>query len=217
MWIQWWLKTCSSANCATVTHYSTISLPKQKQHACDDSIMYSSISEAPSSTTLNNNTSSLESNLFIQTLSSIPTLQNLSPQTFTFFVSHHCVTTLTPHPFHVTSLAVNNNLLYTTTVHEINVYDHHRCTTLHTFNTQPTSNSTKTITFNNNNNTVITTHQNCKIHVWQNHKNHHHHMLATLPTINDCLRRFLLPKNNVAIPIMISGSRACGCGHEAHR
>ncbi|KAG5000078.1 hypothetical protein AAZX31_08G128600 [Glycine max] len=202
MRIQWWLNTCSSANCATATHHSTISLPKQKEHACDDSISYSSISEAPaSSTTSNNSTSSLESNLSIQTLPSVPSLQSLSPQNFTFSVSHHCVTTLEPHLSRpVTSLAVNNNLLYAATDHEINVYDRHTCTTIHAFNTQPTStsNSTKTIAFSNNN-TVITTHQDCKIRVWQNHKNIHHRMLATLPTVNDRLHRFLLPKNYVAI------------------
>ncbi|CAJ1938221.1 unnamed protein product [Sphenostylis stenocarpa] len=195
MRIQSWLQTCSSsANCATATHHSTISLPKQKQHAYDTSISSSSASEAPSSATSYNTTSSLETNLSIQTLPSIPSLQN---QTLAFSISHRCLNSLTPHPSRpVTSLAVTNNLLYAATDHEINVYDRHTYTTLHTFNAQPTSNSTKAITFSDN--LVLTTHQDSKIRVWQNHKTQHR-VFTTLPTVNDRLRRFLLPKNYITV------------------
>ncbi|TKY60215.1 F-box/WD repeat-containing protein lin-23 [Spatholobus suberectus] len=196
--IQSWLHTCSSANCATATHQSTISLPKQKQqqqHAYDTSISSSSCSEAPSSTTSNTSASSLESNLSIQTLPSVPSLQNLSPQTFS--VSHHCLNSLTPHPSRpVTSLAVHNNLLYAATDRQINVYDRRTCTNLHAFNTQSTSGSTKTITFSND--TVLTTHQDSKIRVWHPNRENHR-LLTTLPTVNDRLRRFLLPKNYVTV------------------
>ncbi|KAK7399623.1 hypothetical protein VNO78_10809 [Psophocarpus tetragonolobus] len=201
MRIQWWRDTWSCANAtatATPTYHSTISLPKQK-HA-RDSISSSSISEAPCSATSNSNNSSstLESNLSIQTLPSVPSLQNLTPQNLTFSVSHHCLTTLTPHPSRpVTSLAVIKNLLYAATDHEINVYDRHTSTTLHTFNIQPTSNSTKTITFSND--MVLTTHQDSKIRVWHWHKNKNHRKVTTLPTVHDRLRRFLLPKNYVTV------------------
>ncbi|XP_027368872.1 protein JINGUBANG-like [Abrus precatorius] len=185
MRIQSWLETCSSA---TATHKSTISLPKlrsphKQQHASE-----SSVSEAPTST------SSLQTNPSIQTLPSVPSLQNLSPQTLNTSVTHQCLTSLTPHPSRpVTSLAVHNNLLYAATEHQITVYDRYTCANLHTFDTP--SGSTKTIAFSQN--MIFTTHQDCKIRVWHNHKNHR--MLTTLPTVNDRLRRFLLPKNYVTV------------------
>ncbi|KAJ1405352.1 WD40/YVTN repeat-like-containing domain superfamily [Sesbania bispinosa] len=194
MRIQSWLETCSSANCATATHQSTISLPKlrsdHKQHHASDS---STSSSSASSTT------TLHSNLSIQTLPSVPSLQKLSPQTLNFSVSYHCVASLIPNPSRpVTSLAVHNNLLYAATDHEINVYDRHTCTNLHSFNTQSTSSgSTKAITFSKS--MIFTTHQDCKIRVWQPLNKHHHRMLTTLPTVNDRLRRFLLPKNYIAV------------------
>ncbi|KAK7359044.1 hypothetical protein VNO77_00989 [Canavalia gladiata] len=200
MRIHGWLDTCSSANCATATHQSTISLPKlgplKQQHASDSSTS-SSGSEATTSTTSHNSTSTLHSDISIQTLPSVPSLQNLSLQTLKFSVSHHCLTSLTPHPSRpVTSLAVHNNLLYAATDHEITVYDRHSFTNLHTFNAQSTSSGfTKAITFSDD--IVFTTHQDCKIRVWHRHKNHR--MLTALPTVNDRLRRFLLPKNYVTI------------------
>ncbi|BAT73465.1 hypothetical protein LR48_Vigan01g034200 [Vigna angularis] len=196
MRIQSWLQTCScSSNSSTATHNSTISLLKQNQHAYDTSTTSSFVSETPSSAISTTTTSSLETNLSIQTLPSIPSLQNQTP--IIFSVSHHCINSLTPHPSRpVTSLAVTNNLLYAATDHEINVYDRHTCTILHTFNIQPTSNSTKAITFTDN--LVLTTHQDSKIRVWRNHKTHHR-VFTTLPTVKDRLHRFLLPKNYITI------------------
>jgi WD40 repeat protein len=49
---------------------------------------------------------------------------------------------------------------------------------------------------------VFTTHQDCKIRVWQKPKpqnNNNHRKLTALPTVNDRLRRFLLPKNYVTV------------------
>ncbi|KAL2343121.1 hypothetical protein Fmac_004406 [Flemingia macrophylla] len=192
----WRPHTCS---CDTTTHQSTISLhqKQEKQHAHR---YHDNSSSATSYTTSNNSNSnstststcSLESNLSIQTLPSVPSL-NPSPQTLTLSVSHHCLTTLTPHPSRpVTSLAVNSTLLYAATNHQINVYDLHTCTNLHTFQTT-SSGSTKTIAFSND--IILTTHQDSKIRVW--HKNHR--IITTLPTVNDRLRRFLLPQNYVAI------------------
>ncbi|XP_020215896.1 protein JINGUBANG [Cajanus cajan] len=201
MRFQSWLHTCSSATCTVATtHPSTISLPHKQQKHAYQYHDHSTSSEAPSSTTSNTSTStcSLQSNLSIQTLPSVPSL-NLSPQTLTFSVSHHCLTTLTPHPSRpVTSLAVNDTLLYAATDHQINVYDLHSCTNLHTFDTKlsTSSGSIKTITFSKN--IILTTHQDSKIRVWH-HNNKNHRMLTTLPTVNDRLRRFLLPKNYVTI------------------
>ena len=204
MRINSWLQTCSSANCATATHQSTISIPNKKnrhqqQHASDTSNYSSSGSEAPTSSTTSQESSSsstatLRSDLSIQTLPSVPSLQKLTPQNLNFSVSHHCVTTLTPQPSRsVTSLAVHGDLLYAATAHEINVYDRHTCTTLQTLNAEgASSGSTKAITFCNG--MVFTTHQDCKIRVWN-----HHSMLTALPTFKDRLRRFLLPKNYVTV------------------
>ncbi|XP_061365789.1 protein JINGUBANG [Gastrolobium bilobum] len=208
------LDTCSSANCANATHQSTVSLPKlrphkqqQQQHASDSSSS-STGSDALTSTTSQDSTASttttLYSDLSIQTLPSLPSLQKLSPQTLSFSVSHHCLISLTPHPsLPVTSLAVQDNLLYAATGHEINVYDRHTCTNLYSFNAQGTSSgSIKDITFCKG--MIFTTHQDCKIRVWQRHSQHNHNhknhrMLTTLPTVNDRLRRFLLPKNYVTV------------------
>ncbi|KAK7318685.1 hypothetical protein RJT34_03390 [Clitoria ternatea] len=197
---------CSSANCATATHQSTISLPKfhrshkQYQHTSESS----SGPEAPTPSTSQDSTSTsttnstLYSNLSIQTLPSLPSLQNLSSQSLNFSISHHSLTSLTPHPSHpVTSLAVHHNLLYAATGHQITVYDRHTYTTLHTFNSLSTSSgSTKAITFSKH--TIFTTHQDCKIRVWHHHNNTHR-MLTSLPTVNDRLRRFLLPNNYITI------------------
>ncbi|CAI8618881.1 unnamed protein product [Vicia faba] len=189
-----WLRSCSSANCATATHNSTVELlPSQKQqHAFDSSTSSSSLITSDDSTS-----STLHSNYSIQTLPSVPSLQNLSSQNLNnFSISYNCLTSLTPHPSRpITSLALQNNLLYAATENQINVYDRHTCTNLHTFNSEATSSgSTKTITFSKD--MVFTTHQDCKIRVW---KNNHHRKLTTLPTVNDRLRRFLLPKNYVAV------------------
>ncbi|MED6168278.1 hypothetical protein PIB30_010337 [Stylosanthes scabra] len=205
MRIQTWLQTCSNA--ATATHQSTILIPNNK-HASHSHTCYSSGSEAltsssqESSSSSSSSTPTLCSNLSIQTLPSVPSLQKLTPQNLNFSVSHHCQTTLTLQPQRerersrpVTSLAVHGHLLYAATAHQINVYDLNTCATLQTLNSEyPSSGSTKAITFCNG--MVFTTHQDCKIRVWHCNK---HQMLTALPTINDRLRRFLLPKNYVTV------------------
>ncbi|KEH20738.1 putative transcription factor WD40-like family [Medicago truncatula] len=200
MRLRWLLDTCSSANnCATATHNSTISLhpSKKQQHASDSS------TSSSSTLTSDDSTSTLYSNYSIQTLPSVPSLQKLSSQNLNnFSVSYHCITSLTPHSSRpITSLALHNNLLYAATENQINVYDRQTCTYLHTFNTKSiSSGSTKTIAFSKD--MVFTTHQDCKIRVWNHHhhkNNNNHRKLTTLPTVNDRFRRFLLPSNYINI------------------
>ncbi|MED6119344.1 hypothetical protein PIB30_010852 [Stylosanthes scabra] len=205
MRIQSWLQTCSNA-ANTATHQSTILIPNKKHqhhdhasHTTTTTTSYSSGSEPLSSSSQESSSSStptLCSDLSIQTLPSVPSLQKLTPQSLNFSVSHHCQTTLTrEHSRPVTSLAVHGHLLYAATAHQINVYDLNTCATLQTLNSEyPSSGSTKAITFCNG--MVFTTHQDCKIRVWHFNK---HRMLTALPTINDRLRRFLLPKNYVTV------------------
>ncbi|KAL1328002.1 hypothetical protein HN51_037969 [Arachis hypogaea] len=196
MRIQSWLKTCSTA---TATQQSTIPIDTSSSR------YYSSGSEALSSSTTSQESSSsttptLLSDLSIQTLPSLPSLQKLTPQNLNFSVSHHCQTTFTLQPQRehsrpVTSLALHGHLLYAATAHQINVYDLNTCATLQTLNSEyPSSGSTKAITFCNG--MVFTTHQDCKIRVWNSNK---HRMLTALPTTNDRLRRFLFPKNYVTV------------------
>ncbi|OIW00376.1 hypothetical protein TanjilG_05726 [Lupinus angustifolius] len=191
-----WLDTCSSPTCARATNQSTmINIPQKQQHASDTS---SSSTPTTSSQESNGN---LNSNNSILNHPSLHSLQNLSLKTLNFSVSHNCLTSLNPNPSSpVTSLAVHGHLLYVATGHQITVYDNNTFTNLHNFNSQATSSgSTKTITFCNG--MIFTTHQDSKIRVWHHtpHKSNLHRMLTTLPTANDRLRRFLLPKNYVTI------------------
>ncbi|KAK4264973.1 hypothetical protein QN277_026084 [Acacia crassicarpa] len=188
-----WLNSCSSASCATATIPST-----KKPPASNDTT--SSDSPSPSTST-STTTSSLQSNLSVQTHPSFPSLQKLPSHGFRYLVSQHCLASLNPHPSHpLTSLAVQGDHLYAASSHQITVYDRRTCTDLLcSFGSQHSSSgSTKALAFCNGK--LFTTHQDSKIRVWKLLPDKKRYQMVTaLPTVNDRLRRFLLPKNYVTV------------------
>ncbi|XP_022776203.1 protein JINGUBANG-like [Durio zibethinus] len=204
MKVRSWLNTCSTSICATTTHDSTIPFPKNPSHSPEHLVSDSSSDNrgsATSSSASSNDTSysSLHSNLSLLTLPSVPSLQKLFPETLGFSVSHISVTSIKPRPKQpITCVAVQGNLLYAASVNEINVYDRETSTLLDVYNSQDSSSgSVKSVTFCNEK--IFTAHQDCKIRVWQMTMNKKHKFLIALPTFNDRLRRFILPKNYVYV------------------
>ncbi|KAK9276439.1 hypothetical protein L1049_005972 [Liquidambar formosana] len=203
MTVRSWLATCSSSTCTTVADTSTIPYPEKRPPSpkffVSDTSSCSEIPGSCSSTSRDTSCSSLQSNLSLQTLPSVPSLQNLSPETLNLSISHLCVTSLKPRPVHVACLAVSGHLLYAASNNEINVYDlTTNYTHLDAFNGKDSSSGTvKSIVFCDGK--VFTSHQNGKIRVWQVTATKRHKLLTTLPTVNDRLRRFILPKNYVNV------------------
>ncbi|KAM7251909.1 hypothetical protein ACFE04_023792 [Oxalis oulophora] len=193
----WLHTTCSSTSCTTTDDSIT---PAPKKHYL---FTKSYISDTSSSSF----SSSLTSYSSLQTLPSVPSLQKLSPpaDSLNLSISHRDVISIKPNPFPITCLAIyNNHLLYAACGHEIFVYDRATCTHLDTFNGHDSSSgSIKSISFsnnNNNNNKVFTAHQDCKIRVWQlTDQNKRHKLLTVLPTVNDRLRRFILPSSYITV------------------
>ncbi|KAL9678944.1 hypothetical protein QQ045_016796 [Rhodiola kirilowii] len=208
-----WLATCHSASCTSTAAQNTTAprpsniAPTLKYFSdtvstCSDIPSSNNYSYSASSRDFTNSSSSLHSNLSLQTLPSIPSLQtqipSSEPQTS---VSYICIKSFKPrHHVHVTSLAISaNNLLYAASGNEINVYDlTNDYALIDEFNGGDTSSgSVKSIVFCGGK--VLTAHQNGKIKVWQVMENKRHKMLTALPTVNDRLRRFALPKNYVTV------------------
>ncbi|PON42310.1 Coatomer beta subunit [Parasponia andersonii] len=199
-----WLATCSSSTCTTTTTTSaSAAVPPSPKLLVSDASSFSDVpTSSTSSNSSNSNTSSpsLQSNLSLQTLPSVPSLQSLSPETLA--VSHACLISLRPSLPHspITCVAVHQGLLYAASLKEINVYDRATSSHLDTFNGQDSSSSSgsvKAVAFSDGN--VLTAHQDCKIRVWQMTSNKRYKLLTTLPTVNDRLRRFVLPKNYVSV------------------
>ncbi|KAL5717927.1 hypothetical protein ACHQM5_010877 [Ranunculus cassubicifolius] len=165
------------------------------------SSLFSSDTSLTSYSSQETSTSSLHSNLSLQTLPSIPSLQkpSLDHQSLSnLSVSHLCVHSFKPQITHITCLAVSENLLYAASGSEINVFDLRDYTHLDAFNDQHSdSGSVKSIAFCDGK--VITAHQDCKIRLWGITAMKRHTLLATLPTVTDRLRRFILPKNYVSV------------------
>ena len=191
--------TCSSATCATSTAESDVAPPTPKLMASDMTTFSDTAPTSSSNSTSNNSSPSLQSNLSLQTLPSVPSLQTLSPETLN--VSYSCITSLKPRlpKLPITCVAVHKSLLFIASVNEINVYD--RATNyshLDAFNGQDcSSGSIKAVTFSDGK--VFTAHQDCKIRVWRITSNKRYKLLTSLPTVNDRLRRFVLPKNYVNV------------------
>ncbi|KAL6188123.1 hypothetical protein ACLB2K_039517 [Fragaria x ananassa] len=197
------LRPWLSATCSSRT--STVSVPQpqptyQQRHVVSDA---SSSSDNPSSSSGSDTCStSLHSNLSLQTLPSVPSLQKLISQldTPTLSVSHLCFTTLTPSlsSLQITCLAVHHNRLYAASGHEINVYELSDFSHLDSFNAHDSSSgSVKSVSFSDSK--VFTAHQDSKIKVWEIIPGKRHKLLTMLPTVNDRLLRFALPKNYVTI------------------
>ncbi|PIA51515.1 hypothetical protein AQUCO_01100397v1 [Aquilegia coerulea] len=154
-----------------------------------------------STTSRYTSSSSLESNLSLQTLPSIPSLQKTtSDQNLSnISVSYVCVFSFKPQKAtHITCLALSNNLLYAASGSDINVFDITNYALVDSFNDKHTnSGSVKSVTFSNGN--VFTAHQDCKIRVWKITVSKRHQLIATLPTVKDRFRRFVSPKNHVSV------------------
>ncbi|XP_050373810.1 protein JINGUBANG [Argentina anserina] len=196
------LRSWLSATCSS--HASTVSVPQpqptyRKRHVVSDS---GSSSDNPiSSSSSDTCSTSLHSNLSLQTLPSVPSLQKLISEfnAANISVSHVCITSLIS-PRQITCLAVHHNLLYAAAGHEINVYDGADFSLLDSFNAHdPSSGSVKSVSFSDGK--VFTAHQDCKIKVWEiiPGNNKRHKLVTTLPTVNDRLLRFALPKNYVTV------------------
>ncbi|KAF5746533.1 hypothetical protein HS088_TW06G00704 [Tripterygium wilfordii] len=195
MKVRAWLASCSMA---TATMDSTLKNPPQSspKHLASDT---SSASDNYSTT--DTSSSSLQSNFSLQTFPSLPSLQKFSQDEIQFLsVSHACVSTLkTCEKLPITCLAVHEDLLYAASAHEINVYDRSTLTHLNVFNGQESSTGyVKAVTVNCDGK-LFTAHQDCKIRVWRVNEAKRYKLLDTLPTINDRLRRCLLPKNYVNV------------------
>lgn len=187
-----WILTSSSS----VTTAGDHPIPPPKRLFSDDATNFSDLpSSSPSLFSIETNSlSSLQSNLSLLTLPSVPSLQNLSPGTLNLAVSARCVNSLNPRNAHVTFLAMHNNLLYAASSNEINVFELTNFTPIDTFNDKDSSSgSVKSVTFLDGK--ILTAHQDCKIRVWKLTPAKQHKLIATLPTLEDRLRRFVFPSS----------------------
>ncbi|CAK9176015.1 unnamed protein product [Ilex paraguariensis] len=197
-----WLLTCSSAVCFSTSDDTTTPPPEtptiSPKFLLSDTSSSSDSPGSSSSTSQDTNYSSLQSNLSLQTLPSVPSLQKLSPETINLSVTTFSLTSLKPCSAHVHFLAVHGNLLYAAFGNEIKVFDVTDYTHLDTFNSKDSSSgSVKSVNFCKGK--VFTAHQDCKIRVWQLKPNKQHKLVAVLPTVKDRLRRSILPKNYVKV------------------
>ncbi|GMI87736.1 hypothetical protein like AT1G24530 [Hibiscus trionum] len=175
------------------SHHSDISFPNSSSESDDRR------SAATSSSGSSSDSTGLHSNLSLQTLPSVPSLQNLFPESLDFSVSNISVTSIKPRPdLPITCIAVHGNLLYAASNDEINVYDRETSTLLHVYKSQGSSSgSVKSVAFCDGK--IFTAHQDRKIRVWQMTVAKKHMFITALPTVNDRLRRFILPKNYVNV------------------
>ncbi|XP_023542157.1 protein JINGUBANG-like [Cucurbita pepo subsp. pepo] len=191
MSVRSWLLPCATA---TSTAADSNTPPQSSSFSnSDTSVNSSSSSSTPTSDT---SCSTLQSNLSLQSQPSIPSLQTLPTVTDTGNVAVsqlHLASFKLP----ISHLAVHGPHLYVATAHEINVYDRSTYTHVASINDRDSSSgAVKGIAFLNAQ--ILTSHQDGKIRVW-NLTNNQFKKVNTLPTVNDRLRRFLLPKNYVNV------------------
>ncbi|KVH88938.1 protein JINGUBANG [Cynara cardunculus var. scolymus] len=200
------LSTCSATICTTTTtpQKENSEPPQPKLLFYETSSTISDATTAATSPSLDtsynySSGSSLHSNLSLQTLPSVPSLQKFSPDTLNLTVSHGYLTSLKPSPAaHVNFLAVHNHLLYAASGNRIHVFNTTTFALLETLTVNNSSSgSVKSVTFQNGN--VLTSHQDSKIRVWKLMENKRHKQSATLPTLEDRLLRSILHKNYVNV------------------
>ncbi|KAK6930926.1 WD40 repeat [Dillenia turbinata] len=200
MTVRSWLKTCSSGTC-TLTANRDAATPHQRPKPPSFPHLHSDTASSTTSTSRETSSSSIQSNLSLQTLPSVPSLNLDSLNHLSLSISHLCLTSVSPpNPFHshVTSLSISNHLLFAAIGHQVNVYDLTDFSLIDTFNSEnPSSGSVKSIIFSKGR--VFTAHQDCKTRVWQLTTPKRHRLVATLPTVNDRFRRFILPMNYVNV------------------
>ncbi|KAI4336250.1 hypothetical protein L6164_014797 [Bauhinia variegata] len=137
------------------------------------------------------------SNSIFESTAHPPDLLSLSRET----VKHRCIASLKTLTPHITCLAfrLHENLLYAASLNLINVFDlsHSQNKLIDAFNDDPNAGFVKSIAFHDSK--IFTAHQDCKIRAWLITPSRKHRLLFTLPTIKDCLRRFILPQNYVKV------------------
>ncbi|KAK4376955.1 hypothetical protein RND71_003251 [Anisodus tanguticus] len=187
-----WISNSSSSITIADDHHP---IPTPKGPESYDASNFS-VNSSPSlfSQETNSSLSSLQSNLSLLTLPSVPSLQNLSPGTLNLAISARCLNSLNPRNAHVTFLTMHNNLLYAASSNEVNVFELINFTLIDTFNDKDSSSgSIKSVAFVNGK--IFTAHQDCKIRVWKLTHVKKHKLIATLPTLEDRLRRFVFPSS----------------------
>ncbi|XP_023745259.2 protein JINGUBANG [Lactuca sativa] len=203
------LSTCSATICTATDDDTTTITHRQKYGAPPGKLLFSDTSSSISDTTTTatspsldtsySYSSSLHSNLSLQTLPSVPSLQKLSPDTLNLAVSHGYLTSLKPSPpGRVNYLAVHNHLLYAASGNLIHVFDTTSFALLDVFSVNDSSSgSVKSVAFHNGK--VFTAHQDSKIRLWKLTENKRHKHATTLPTMEDRLLRSILNKNYVNV------------------
>ncbi|KAL3501100.1 hypothetical protein ACH5RR_035549 [Cinchona calisaya] len=224
MKVRAWLSKCSSSISISTakdaiipppTHNQQLLLSDHSTGSSSDiqgsSSTTSTASSSSSSSTSQDSTytanSSLESNLSILTLPSVPSLQKLSPDSLNLSVTTLFLTSLIKpnkqqQSGHVNFLAIDNHLLYAVSGSQIDVFDTINFSLFDSFNVNnneysSSSGSVKSLVFCQGK--IFTAHQDCKIRAWKLTDNKQHKLVAILPTIEDRLRNFMLPKNYVKV------------------
>ncbi|XP_057804234.1 protein JINGUBANG-like [Salvia miltiorrhiza] len=196
MKVRSWLSTCSSATCIATSDAAapspplTLFPPPKSLFSDTSSSSYSDNSQT---------NSSIQSNLSLLTLPSLPSLQKLtlSPLNPSATTSAAALLPLRGRA-HVHFLALHNRLLYAALGDQIHVYETLTNTLVDTFNAaSDATGAAKSIAFRGGR--ILTAHQDCKIRVWKLNDQKKHKLVATLPTLEDRLRRFILPQNYVRV------------------
>ncbi|XP_073145044.1 protein JINGUBANG [Henckelia pumila] len=186
-----WLSSCSSAtSTAPAPPRTPFSDNTASSTSCSDVLTQSSFSSA----------TSLQSNLSLLTLPSVPSLQilGLSPEDSPPSAAARFLFSLQPSRAHINFITLHNNLLYAASGNEINVFEILNNTLVDTFNGEKNSSgAVKSIAFSNGK--VFTAHQDCRIRVWKMNMHKQHKLIATLPTVEDRLRSFILPRNHLKV------------------
>ncbi|KAL3726382.1 hypothetical protein ACJRO7_031299 [Eucalyptus globulus] len=202
MKLQSWLATCSSSSSITTVADATV--PLSFYHSSDgntspssDSLGGATLSSLSSSSSslssrATSSNSSIESNLSLQTLPFVPSLQTPTTDSLNLSVSHHLLHALSPPCLlPVTSLFLHGKLLYAACGHEIHVYDASNASVgseishVDAFNVRASSSgSIKSVAFCGS-----------RVGVAEGR----HRLVATLPTVGDRLHHFMLPKNYVTV------------------
>ncbi|KAL6969358.1 hypothetical protein U1Q18_029074, partial [Sarracenia purpurea var. burkii] len=199
MEIRSWLPTCSS-NIVTST---AAAAPTPPPETLPPKLLYSDTSSGSDMPGIRSSStsSSLHTDLSLQTLPSVPSLQKLSAETLhlSLSVTHHHVASLKPRPLQaITFLATHHNLLYAAAGNEIHVFDADNHSLVDIFNNKDSSSgSVKSVTFKNGR--IFSGHQDCKIRVWKLTASKQHRLVSVLPTVKDRLRHFIFPTNYVNV------------------
>ncbi|KAL3726375.1 hypothetical protein ACJRO7_031292 [Eucalyptus globulus] len=197
-----WLTTCSSSSSIATIADATVLLSLYHLFDGDTSPSSDSLDGAtPSSLSssllslssrVTSSNSIIESNLSLQTLPFVPSLQTLTADSLNLSVSHHLLHALSPPCLlPVASLFLHDKLLYAACSHEIHIYDASNASAsgeishIDAFNVHASSSSSvNSVAFCGS---------------WVGVAEGRHGLVATLPTVGDRLHRFMLPKNYVTV------------------